>query len=496
MFFLKTFKNQYVFKNDKIIQLHLTNVIVYGILNKITKKEVEMLNLLRAMKKNTVIIQKPSGTIAIRVDLTAEQRKFYNGLLFVARESLRKDNSLRQYTIKLSELKQLLEKEKEDRNNDFYKTKIKELMHRIAEYNILQKDKTINGAFVLVPRIEFETNEITKEIIVRYELPEVIRERLINPQDGIFANIDLVVIRGLKSRYSIILYELVRDYKGTEIPEMDLQTFRKIFGIENKKAYKTIVNLKDRVLNPAIKELNLNENIDFLVNYELIRSGKTYTSIKFTVQSKKKQLIAEPKEPKIEIPIEPDPKIKELMELIPETERTLLMEQYLTEILERYDYNYLVEQIRYTAEQNPKNFMAYLKTAIENDYAQVKVKQKHLESILQEKLQKLEKEKEKMIEVMIDEQKRKIFENYMAKLDPDDVLELRKKCIERIRKENKDIDQFLLNVKVKMMIQDIVLAQPECQEQLADAEKKAIEIAEKEYQIRKKKILLNGANDV
>jgi ssRNA-specific RNase YbeY (16S rRNA maturation enzyme) len=478
----------------------LTNVIVYGILNKITKKEVEMLNLLRAMKKNTVIIQKPSGTIAIRVDLTAEQRKFYNGLLFVARESLRKDNSLRQYTIKLSELKQLLEKEKEDRNNDFYKTKIKELMHRIAEYNILQKDKTINGAFVLVPRIEFETNEITKEIIVRYELPEVIRERLINPQDGIFANIDLVVIRGLKSRYSIILYELVRDYKGTEIPEMDLQTFRKIFGIENKKAYKTIVNLKDRVLNPAIKELNSNENIDFLVNYELIRSGKTYTSIKFTVQPKKKQLIAEPKEPKIEIPIEPaiepDSKIKQMMELIPETERTLLMRQYLTEVLQDYDYGYVTEQIRYTVEQNPKNLLAYLKTAIENDYAQVKKKQEQIENILQEKLQKLEKEKEKMIEVIIDEQKRKIFENYMAKLDPDDVLELRKKCIERIKKENKDIDQFLLNVKVKMMLQDIVLAQPECQEQLADAEKKAIEIAEKEYQIRKKKILLNGANDV
>jgi len=458
-----------------------------------------MLNLFKAMKKNTVIIQKPSGTIAIRVDLTAEQRKFYNGLLFVARESLRKDNSLRQYTIKLSELKQLLEKEKEDRNNDFYKVKIKELMHRIAEYNILQKDKTINGAFVLVPRIEFETSEITKEIIVRYELPEVIRERLINPQDGIFANIDLVVIRGLKSRYSIILYELVRDYKGTEIPEMDLQTFRKIFGIENKKAYKTIVNLKDRVLNPAIKELNLNENIDFFVNYELIRSGKTYTSIKFTVQPKKKQLIAEPKltsESKIEIPIEPDPKIKQMMEIVPETERTLLMEQYLAEVLGSYEYGYVTEQIRYTVEQNPKNFMAYLKAAIENDYAQVKVKQKQFESILQEKLQKLEKEKEKMIEVMLDEQKRKIFENYIAKLDSDDVLELRKKCIERIKKEHKDIDQFLLNVKVKMMIQDIVLAQPECQEQLADAEKKVIEIAEKEYQSRKKKILLNGINDV
>jgi hypothetical protein len=455
-----------------------------------------MLNLFKAMKKNTVIIQKPSGTIAVRVELTTEQRKFYNGLLFVARESLRKDNSLRQYTIKLSELKQLLEKEKEDRNNDFYKSKIKELMHRIAEYNILQKDKTINGAFVLVPRIEFETSESTKEIVVRYELPEVIRERLINPQDGIFANIELVVMRGLKSRYSIILYELVRDYKGTEIPEMDLQTFRKIFGIENKKAYKTIVNLKDRVLNPAIKELNLNENIDFLVNYELIRSGKTYTHIKFTVQPKKKQLIAEPKltpEPKIEIPIEPDPKIKHMMELLPEAERTPLMKQYLIEALQSYEPNYVAEQIRYTVEQNPKNFMAYLKTAIENDYAQVKQTKKQLESILQEKLEKLEKEKEKMIEIILDEQKRKIFENYMAKLDSDDVFELRKKCIERIKKEHKDIDQFLLNIKVKMMIQDIVLAQPECLEQLADAEKKAIEIAEKEYQ-RKKKILLNGAN--
>ena len=477
-------------------------LVVYKIKKKKGKKYMET-KVLEKKERQVEILKKPSGTIALIGNLSAMERKFFNKFLKNSMEQLKKDTNKVIFDINLEDLKSILDTNEIDKNNKKHKDAIKKLYNTTVTYNALSKDKVINGMAHLIDNLKFETDLKTRETVISYTIPLFVRDSLLNIINGIpesmYAKIDLLIIKGLKSKYAIVIYELCKDYQEIgETPKIEIENFKKILGISEKKAYKSFVNLRIRTLDPAIKELNSNKNIDFTVSYELFKRANVYTHIKFFIKPKNKQILqpAEPKEPKIEIPIEPDPKIKELMELIPETERTLLMRQYLTEVLQDYDYGYVTEQIRYTAEQNPKNFMAYLKTAIENDYAQVKVKQKHLESILQEKLQKLEKEKEKMIEVMIDEQKRKIFENYMAKLDPDDVLELRKKCIERIRKENKDIDQFLLNVKVKMMIQDIVLAQPECQEQLADAEKKAIEIAEKEYQIRKKKILLNGANDV
>jgi plasmid replication initiation protein len=477
-------------------------MVLYKIKKKKGENHMETKVLQKKEERQVEILKKPSGTIALIGNLSTMERKFFNKFLKNAMEQLKKDTNKIIFDIHLEDLKSILDINEIDKNNKKYKDAIKKLYNTTVTYNALSKDKIINGMAHLIDNLKFETDLKTRETVISYTIPLFVRDSLLNIINGIpesmYAKIDLIVIKGLKSKYAIVIYELCKDYQEIgETPKIEIENFKKILGISEKKAYKSFVNLRIRTLDPAIKELNSNKNIDFTVSYELSKRANVYTHIKFFIKPKNKQILqpAEPKEPKIEIPIGPDPEINQMMELIPETERTLSMKQYLTGILQDYDYNYLVEQIQYTVEQNPKNFMAYLKTAIENDYAQVKVKQKQIESILQEKLQKLEKEKEKMIEVMMDEQKRKIFENYMAKLDSDDVLELRKKCIERVKKENKDIDQFLLNIKVKMMIQDIVLAQPECQEQITNAERKVIEIAEKEYQ-RKKKMLLNGANDI
>ena len=44
--------------------------------------------------------------------------------------------------------------------------------------------------------------------------------------NGIYAKIDLIVIKGLKSKYSIILYELLKDYENVEIPVLSIEKFR------------------------------------------------------------------------------------------------------------------------------------------------------------------------------------------------------------------------------------------------------------------------------
>ena len=61
-----------------------------------------------------------------------------------------------------------------------------------------------------------------------------------------------------------------------------------------------------------------------------------------------------------------------------------------------YDARYLLHQIEYVSQQKPKNFFAYLKKAIQEDYAkselaeeQEKAEQERIERLVQQELEKL-----------------------------------------------------------------------------------------------------------
>ncbi len=336
--------------------------------------------LSKAMKKNAVVLQKPSETIAIRVELDAVQRKFYNALLFVAKKELALDVSKKRFTIPFNELKELLNKNDKDKNNAYYIEKLKEIKYKNAEYNILEKNGRAFGWVSLVSDLEVKQNKETQVVNVTFELPERIKEALIDP-NGIYANINLVVIRGLQSKYAIILYELVKDYYKVEVPEMTMKKFKEIFGIEGKYEGR-IDNLKSYVLDPAVRELNNNENIDFLVSYKLKKTGAKYTHIKFDVKPKPIKL-EEAKFKEIQAqPLQQLPeKISntELEEIIPYLPREFKSTKKFIDILidalenKRKSKDYIISQIKYCNEQynkdKVKNYVLYLRNAIEKDYA-------------------------------------------------------------------------------------------------------------------------------
>ena len=334
--------------------------------------------LAKVMKKNAVVLQKPSGTIAIRVDLDTIQRKFYDALLYVAKENLKKDISKETFVVSLSDLKVLLDKaskEKMDKNNKYYVEKLKELKEKNAEYNILDKDAgwDIVGWVSLMSELQVKRNIETGQIEIVFDLPNRIRKVLIDPK-GLYANLNLVIIRGLKSKYAIILYELAKDYEKVEIPEMTIENFRKLFNIENK--YKgRIDHVKEYVLEPAVKELNENENIDFLVSYELKKEGKAYTHIKFHVKPKPARVKFEQQAKKvIELEVKENDEAKELLALIPpEHRRKNNIISLVLGSLKENGKEYTKAQIEYTVNKlkagKIERFSAYLKKAIEKDYA-------------------------------------------------------------------------------------------------------------------------------
>ena len=331
--------------------------------------------LANVMKKNAVVLQKPSGTIAIRVDLDAIQRKFYDALLYIAKHELKENKEKKRFTIHLKDVKAILSKDdKINKNNSYYIEKLKEIKKKDAEYNILDKDKglKIKGWVSLVSDLQVTEDKKAKVVSITFELPERIKWALVDP-NGLYANINLVIVRGLKSKYAIILYELVKDYEKVEIPEMTIDDFRKLFNIENK--YSKIPDLKRRVLEPAVRELNENENVDFLVSYELKKTGKVYTYIKFHIKPKPARVKLDQQAKKVlELEVKENDEAKELLALIPPEyrEKAKVVSVVLGGLKER-GKDYTKDQIEYSVNKlqagKVKDFVIYLKKAIEEDYA-------------------------------------------------------------------------------------------------------------------------------
>jgi plasmid replication initiation protein len=198
-------------------------------------------------------------------------------MLKIAKNEFIKDKNARVFSITADEL--LIFFGLGNKNHDYLKQELRKLRKIDVEYNLLNKDKKNEwGEFSLISGFSY------KRGIIEYSFPHQIEKMLLDPK--IFAKINLVAIKGLRSRYSIALYELAEDYINAQIPKMKIEDFRELMGIEEKKYYKFSM-LRARVMDIAVKEINESENITFTIDYELEKMGKKITHIKFKVQKKK-----------------------------------------------------------------------------------------------------------------------------------------------------------------------------------------------------------------
>lgn len=100
-----------------------------------------------------------------------------------------------------------------------------------------------------------------------------------------FTSYYLEQIAPLKSRYSVRLYELLKQWvKKKETPEFELEKFRFQLGIAPSE-YTKISNFKARVLNVAINEIN--EKTDFEVTCHQQKTGREVSGFKFKIKTKK-----------------------------------------------------------------------------------------------------------------------------------------------------------------------------------------------------------------
>jgi len=223
------------------------------------------------------ILKKHSALISVNSkNITITQKKALNLFYKTAKIGLEKgQEKSKWHKVELKKVVEILGDKKT--NIKRLKENLKKLTTVLVEYNILEKDKKVWGAFSLLTEVKIELNE-NRENIIRYKLAEMIEENLILP--NVFAKIDLKTIKNLKSKYSIVLYELLEDYKNVNIPKMTILKFKELMGIDESK-YKQIFDLKRWVIE-VIKE-EINNKTDFTIDYELKKEGPKIVGIQWRV---------------------------------------------------------------------------------------------------------------------------------------------------------------------------------------------------------------------
>ena len=216
--------------------------------------------------KEEKILCKPSGVISINADLTAIQRKAYNVFLYYAKCAYAKNPAEEFIIIPLQELKDMIDDKSTD--NKHLKESLSGIREAHVEFNSLDKDSAVWSDISLLSEIHIRIQD-GKGIVV-FALPPTIKKNIIN--NFIYAKIDLLIIKNLKSKYAIILYELIKDYKNVKIPKMNVEECKKLFGCGGK--YKGRINqLQKKVLGPACFEINNNPDIHCKINYEITSDG-------------------------------------------------------------------------------------------------------------------------------------------------------------------------------------------------------------------------------
>ena len=97
-----------------------------------------------------------------------------------------------------------------------------------------------------------------------------------------FTQYELLYTLAMRSQYSIRLYELLKSYEYKHRKTFDIHELKQLLSADN---YTRFPDFKRKVLDIALRELN--DLSDLTVTYEIIKEGRRYAKIEFSMRVKK-----------------------------------------------------------------------------------------------------------------------------------------------------------------------------------------------------------------
>lgn len=99
-----------------------------------------------------------------------------------------------------------------------------------------------------------------------------------------FTQYQLYNILGMKSAFSVRIYELMKSYSFRHTIELNLDELKHLLNVEDVKSYNNYKDFRVKVLEKAQEEIN--ELTDINMSFEPIKTGRKVTSIRFTIEEK------------------------------------------------------------------------------------------------------------------------------------------------------------------------------------------------------------------
>jgi len=226
-------------------------------------------------------LKKHIAAIHINNRLTLTQRKASNVLLHNAYENLL---TARVHRIRVKDLAEAIGFN--THNLDPLKEALKTLARTVLEWNILDED----GA-----QEEWGATTLLAQAVIKggycvYAYSPELCEKLYRPE--IYALLNLSIQRKFSSGYALALYENCLRYRriGTT-GWIGLDILRRLLGIAEPENgyYQDFRKLNDKVIKPAVRQVN--ETSDLLLEVEYQRDRRRVTAVRFQVEDNPQMLL-------------------------------------------------------------------------------------------------------------------------------------------------------------------------------------------------------------
>ena len=220
-------------------------------------------------------IPKHNSSIHVSTKLSLLSRKLMNALLYQAYDYLPVQEA---HSIDIKTLGALIGFD--SKNIAHLKEAITELTQTTIEWDII----TPEGK---KPKWKISTLLASAEVdggVCTYEYSGMLRRELYNPDK--WTRINLAIQREFSSVYALILYENCVRFRGVKTTGLwKIEDFRRLLGVDEMASYSAFRVLNDKLIKPAVKEVN--RHSDIIIKPYFTKVGRRVTTVRFTVQDNK-----------------------------------------------------------------------------------------------------------------------------------------------------------------------------------------------------------------
>ena len=219
-------------------------------------------------------VKKHVAAIHVSGKLTLLQRKLSNVLLLNAYDTL---ISQAKHRIDARTLCLMIGYNSNDL--DTLRDALRGLAETVAEWDMLdEKGRQEWGVSSLLAYAKLKAG------VCEYAYSPALAEKLHDPK--VFALINLNIQRRFTSGHGLALYEnCYRFVRTGSTGWWEIETFRRLMGVDDSAYYETFKHLNAKVIKPAVEEVNRTSNIE--ITPEFRKLGRAVTHVRFLIRENK-----------------------------------------------------------------------------------------------------------------------------------------------------------------------------------------------------------------